>query len=83
VLRAEEANSDGEVDLGVEGLQALEWVALALARPSTGVREAVSEAIARMFRCLTDDRSCPGAGAENASGAKPPGANPPGETCRI
>jgi hypothetical protein len=30
VLRAEEVNPDGEVDLGVEGLQALEWVALAL-----------------------------------------------------
>lgn len=75
----EEVNPDGGVDLGVEGLQAPEWVAPALARPSTGVGEAVSEAITRMFPCLTDARSCPGAEAENASGANPPGANPPGE----
>jgi hypothetical protein len=61
-------------------LQTLEWVAiglvilaligavaLALARPSSGVGEAVTEAIARMFRCLTDVSACIGP----ASGATP------------
>ncbi len=54
-------------------------VALVLARPSTGAGEAVAEAIARMFWCLTDARGCPGAGEGNAFGANPPGANPLGE----
>jgi hypothetical protein len=65
---------------GSKGLQTLEWVALALvvlaligavalalARPSSGVGEAVTEAIARMFRCLTDVSAC----IRPASGATP------------
>ncbi len=65
---------------GSKGLQTLEWVAiglvilaligavaLVLAHPSTGAVEAVAEAIARMFRCLTDVSACIGL----ASGATP------------
>jgi len=60
-------NPDGGVDLGVEGLQAPEWVALALLaalafglkRTEAGPGEALSAAVSAWFHCLIEQRDCP------------------------